>query len=73
MGLNAKNLKVSITPEMIPTMHEDKNEFYSGARIKLNEIDLTNIVSEYEIRKELGELAYLVLTIPLFNEPTINT
>ena len=30
MGLNAKNLKVSITPEMIPTMHEDKNEFYSG-------------------------------------------
>lgn len=58
---------------MIPTMHEDKNEFYSGARIKLNEIDLTNIVSEYEIRKELGELAYLVLKIPLFNEPTINT
>ena len=38
-----------------------------------NEIDLTNIVSEYEIRKELGELAYLVLKIPLFNEPTINT
>ena len=73
MGLNAKNLKVSITPEMIPTMHEDKNEFYSGARIKLNEIDLTNIVSEYEIRKELGELVYLVLKIPLFNEPTINT
>ena len=73
MGLNAKNLKVSITPEMIPTMHEDKNECYSGARIKLNEIDLTNIVSEYEIRKELGELAYLVLKIPLFNEPTINT
>ena len=73
MGLNAKNLKVSITPEMIPTMNEDKNEFYSGARIKLNEIDLTNIVSEYEIRKELGELAYLVLKIPLFNEPTINT
>lgn len=73
MGLNAKNLKVSITPEMISTMHEDKNEFYSGARIKLNEIDLTNIVSEYEIRKELGELAYLVLKIPLFNEPTINT
>ena len=73
MGLNAKNLKVSITPEMIPTMHEDKNEFHSGARIKLNEIDLTNIVSEYEIRKELGELAYLVLKIPLFNEPTINT
>ena len=73
MGLNAKNLKVSITPEMIPTMHEDKNELYSGARIKLNEIDLTNIVSEYEIRKELGELAYLVLKIPLFNEPTINT
>ena len=71
MGLNAKNLKVSITPEMIPTMHEDKNEFYSGARIKLNEIDLTNI--EYEIRKELGELAYLVLKIHLFNEPTINT
>ena len=58
---------------MIPTMHEDKNEFYSGARIKLNEMDLTNIVSEYEIRKELGELAYLVLKIPLFNEPTINT
>ena len=52
---------------------EVKNEFYSGARIKLNEIDLTNIVSEYEIRKELGELAYLVLKIPLFNEPTINT
>lgn len=73
MGLNAKNLKVSITPEMIHTMHEDKNEFYSGARIKLNEMDLTNIVSEYEIRKELGELAYLVLKIPLFNEPTINT
>ena len=73
MGLNAKNLKVSITPEMIPTMHEDKNEFYSGARIKLNEIDLTNCVSEYEISKELGELAYLVLKIPLFNEPTINT
>lgn len=28
MGLNAKNLKVSITPEMIPTMHEDKNQFH---------------------------------------------
>lgn len=70
--LNGLDLKVSITPKMIPQPQIDKNSIYSGAEIKLDDIDVSGIVSGYEIHKNVGEIAELILKIPLVNEPTIN-
>lgn len=69
--LDANDLKVSITPKMIQLPHRDKNTFYSGAEIKLDDIDVSNIVSGYEIHKDVGEIGELILKIPLLNEPLI--